>query len=144
MPTSPATDPATLLSYAGGGWLLLEGGGVAARGGPDELVELPAGTRTALAVPGAAVTIHWLELAEGLTQAQAAAAARLMLADASAEPLAAMHVAAGRTENGLTAVALTPVERMEAWLADGQDPDLIGDEAGDLQEPPRAEGVLFY
>ena len=31
------------------------------------------------------MTIHWLELAEGLAQAQAAAAARLMLADASAE-----------------------------------------------------------
>jgi hypothetical protein len=30
------------------------------------------------------------------------------------------------------------------WERGRQDPDLIGDEAGDLQEPPRAEGVLFY
>jgi hypothetical protein len=30
------------------------------------------------------------------------------------------------------------------WERGRQDPNLIGDEAGDLQEPPRAEGVLFY
>ena len=40
-----------------------------------------------LAVPGTEVAIHWLDLAGDLTPAQAAAAARLMLADASAEPL---------------------------------------------------------
>jgi general secretion pathway protein L len=123
MPTSPATDPVTLLSYAGGGWLLLAGGGVAARGGAGDLVELPAGTRTALAVPGAEVTIHWLELVEGLAQAQAAAAARLMLADASAEGLADMHVAVGIAERGLTPVAVAPNASMAAWVAG--DPDMI-------------------
>jgi hypothetical protein len=105
------------------GWLLLEGGVVVARGGPDDLVEVPAGTRTALAVPGAEVTIHWLELAEGLTQAQAAAAARLMLADASAEGLADMHVAVGIAERGLTPVALAPNASMAEWAAG--DPDMI-------------------
>ena len=30
------------------------------------------------------------------------------------------------------------------WERGRKDPDLIGDEAGDLREPPRAEGVLFY
>jgi hypothetical protein len=30
------------------------------------------------------------------------------------------------------------------WERGRDDPDLIGDEAGDLQEPPRREGVLFY
>jgi len=123
MPTSPATDPATLLSFAGDGWLLLDGGGVAARGGEDDLVELPAGARTALAVPGAEVAIHWLALAEGLTQAQAAAAARLMLADASAEGLADMHVAIGIAERGLTPVALAPNASMASWAAG--DPDMI-------------------
>ena len=124
MPTSPATDPAILLSFAGDGWLLLDGGGVAVRGGPDEgLSEVPAGMRTAFAVPGAAVTIHWLELAEGLTQAQAAAAARLMLADASAEGLGDMHVAIGTAENGLTPVALAPNALMAGWVAG--DPDMI-------------------
>jgi general secretion pathway protein L len=124
MPTSSATDPPTLLSFAGDGWLLVEsGGGVAARGGPDEIVDLPAATRTALAVPGAEVTIHWLELAGGLTQAQAAGAARLMLADASAEGLADMHVAVGNPERDLTPVALVPNASMAAWVAGN--PDLI-------------------
>src|SRR4051812_15916049 len=126
MPTSP-TDPdgGTLLRFADGRAALL--------------VPTPGPARTALAVPGTDVAIHWLDLAGDLTPAQAAAAARLMLADASAEPLGEMHVAAGRVENGLTAVALAPVALMEAWLADGVDPDLI------IPEPllllPPAEGL---
>lgn len=138
MPTLPATDPATLLSFAGGGWLLLEGGRIAARGGPDDPVELLAGTRTALAVPGAEVAIHWLELAEGLTQAQAAAAARLMLADASAEGLADMHVATGIAERGLTPVALAPNASMALWVAG--DPDMIV--PGPLLLLPPADGLV--
>ena len=30
------------------------------------------------------------------------------------------------------------------WEKGRDDPDLIGDEAGDLSEPPRREGVVFY
>ena len=30
------------------------------------------------------------------------------------------------------------------WERGREDPDLIGNEAGDLQEPPRREGVVFY
>jgi general secretion pathway protein L len=125
MPTSSATDPGPiLLRDAGGGWLLLDGGAVAVRGAPDEvLAALPTGMRTALAVPGAEVAIHWLELAEGLAPAQAAAAAKLMLADASAEGLGDMHVAVGTPENGLTPVALAPNALMTLWTAD--DPDMI-------------------
>jgi general secretion pathway protein L len=122
MPTS-ATDPAesgTLLRLADG----------------RELLIVPAaGVASALAVPGTEVAIHWLALAGDLTPAQAAAAARLMLADASAEPLAEMHVAAGRAENGLTAVALAPVARMRDWVAG--DPDLILPESL-LLAPPAA------
>jgi len=127
MPTSP-TDPET------GGTLLRF-----ADGGAEWLVPTPGPARTALAVPGTEVAIHWLDLAGDLTPAQAAAAARLMLADASAEPLGAMHVAAGRMENGLTAIALAPVARMEAWLADGLDPDLLVPET--LLLLPPAEGL---
>ena len=98
-------------------WLLLDGGGIAARGdGAAPFAE--AGVRRALAVPGQQVALHWLELAEGLTQAQAVGAARLMLADASAEPLAEMHVAVGRPERGLTPVALVPARLMAQWLAE--------------------------
>jgi len=82
------------------------------------------GVRTRLrVVPGTEVAIHWLELAQGLAPAQAAAAARLMLADASAEPLAHMHVAVGRPERGLTPVALAPNALMAEWI--GSDPDII-------------------
>jgi general secretion pathway protein L len=129
MPTSP-TDSGSgiLLAFAGDGvapgrWLLIEGGRVAAGGEEGDEVLLPAGTRTALAVPGAQVTIYWLDLAEGLTPAQAAAAARLMLADASAASLADMHVAVGLPERDLTPVALAPVALMTAWTA--RDPDII-------------------
>jgi general secretion pathway protein L len=103
MPTSPA-DPAPpqLLRLAGAG--------------EDEV-------RTMLVVPGDQVAIHWLELAGDLTRAQAAAAARLMLADASAEPITQMHVAVGRQERGLTAVALAPNALMSEWVAG--DPDSI-------------------
>jgi general secretion pathway protein L len=128
MPTSPTdSEPRgdTLLRFAGGD--------------AERLVPTPGPPRVALAVPGTDVAIHWLELAGDLTPAQAAAAARLMLADASAEPLGEMHVAAGRVENGLTAVALAPVALMQAWLADGLDPDLIVPET--LLLLPPAEGL---
>ncbi|HYI65035.1 MAG TPA: type II secretion system protein GspL [Allosphingosinicella sp.] len=124
MQTSPTEPPAGLvISFAGGGWLLLEGGAVTARGGAEDEIVAGPGIGTALAVPGAEVAIHWLDLAEGLAPAQAAAAARLMLADASALPVADMHVAVGRPERGLTPVALVPAARMAEWVA--SDPDLI-------------------
>ena len=126
MPTSP-TDPGhggeTLLRFAGGA---------------EALVVPGTGPETALAVPGTEVAIHWLELAGDLTPAQAAAAARLMLADASAEPLSDMHVAAGRPENGLTPVALVPIARMALWVEG--DPDLIVPET--LLLAPPAEGLV--
>ena len=121
-PTDPDEGEGTLLRFAGGGEAL-------------RIVGTP--PATALAVPGAEVAIHWLELAGDLTPAQAAAAARLMLADASAEPLADMHVAAGRPEAGLTPVALAPIARMRAWVE--SDPDLIVPET--LLLAPPAEGL---
>ena len=139
MPTS-ATEPAaaaqTLLLFVGEGapapsavgrWLLIDGGIVIARG--EDGAEAPRASRTVLAVPGEEVSLHWLDLAEELTTAQAAAAARLMLADASAEPLSAMHVAVGRSEGGLTVAALAPSARMSEWLAvaaaAGIDPEAV-------------------
>jgi len=130
-PTDAAAGAGALLVFldkAGvpGCWLRLGDGepgyGVAADG-------LPAAARTVLAVPGEQVTMHWLELGPGLAPAQAAAAARLMLADASAEPIAAMHVAIGRPESGRTPAAVVPVERMRGWLeaaaAAGIDPEAV-------------------
>lgn len=128
MPTSPIDpQPAgeTLLRFAADA--------------AERIVATPGGPRTALAVPGTEVAIHWLDLAGDLTAAQAAAAARLMLADASAEPLGNMHVVAGRRENGLTVVALAPIASMQAWLADPFDPDLIVPES--LLLLPPVEGL---
>ena len=90
-----------MLAFAGEGgverWLLIgDDGGIARGEGGSDLPPVADG-RTALAVPGEAVAIHWLALDEGLAPAQAAAAARLMLADASLAPLADMHVASGRS-----------------------------------------------
>ena len=115
-----ATEPEPLDIGEAAALVFVEEGGAL---GPALAVEGQSGA--ALAVPGTQVAIHWLELAGDLTLAQAAAAARLMLADASAEPLDRMHVAVGRPEGGLTPVALVPNARMAGWLGLGLDPDAI-------------------
>jgi general secretion pathway protein L len=111
-------------------WRLLSGGAVIGRG--DELAQLPEQrpwVRTMLAVPGTDVTLHWVELTEGLTAVQAAAAARLRLAEELPDAIGELHLAAGRRENGLTAIAVTPAARMQGWIAGaaalGMDPEVI-------------------
>ena len=106
LPTDP--PPAPLTEYDGVEWVMTPDGGA---------------PRRLRAVPGTEVAIHWLDLAEGLAPAQAAAAARLMLADASADPLSDMHVAVGRPERGLTPVVLAPNALMAEWMA--SDPDIV-------------------
>jgi general secretion pathway protein L len=143
---------ATLLAFADAegaprAWRLISGGAVVGRG--DELAELPEQrpwVRTVLAVPGTDVTLHWLDLGDGLTEAQAAAAARLRLADETLGAIGDMHVAAGRQENGLIAIATVPAERMQAWLASAKaaamEPDVIIP-APMLLMPP-GEGLVRY
>lgn len=127
MPTSE-TDPTLLIFADGGGWLRLGADGALLRGAGDAPVPAP-GEAVILAVPGSDVAVHWLELDETLTPPQAVAAARLMLADRVASPLADLHGAAGRTEAGLTPVALAPAARVAEWLAGAQamgvEPDAI-------------------
>lgn len=126
MPTSPTDGlpqgARRLVFLEDGSWIVVAEAGVLARGGGAALPDGPA----VLAVPGTEVVVHWLALDAELTQAQAAAAARLMLADASATPLADMHVAVGRAEAGLTPAALVPAARMVEWLAAAE---LLGVEA---------------
>jgi general secretion pathway protein L len=129
------------------GWLRLEDGAVVARGPGDALPPTGAGETVAAVVPGDAVTLHWIELPAGLAPAQAAAAARLMAAEFSAEALPQMHVAVGReVEAGLRCVALASVPAMAEWLgrlqAAGVDPDLMLPEPLLLQPPE--EGVRRY
>lgn len=135
MPTSPTDSPAggtvriVFADEAGAlvRWLRLDGDRVIDRG--EAADGIPAAARTVLAVPGEQVAIHWRGLDESLPAAQAAAAARLMLADASAEPLSELHVAVGRTEQGKRPIALVPAGRVAGWLAaaadSGIDPDSV-------------------
>lgn len=135
------------------GWLHLRDG-VAARGagleGLPGLVDPVAGHAlpVALVVPGDAVSLHWLEVPSGLAPAQAAAAARLIASEVSAQPLADMHVAVGpeREDEPLRVVAIAPALAMAEWIAlaqaQGLDPDVI------LPEPllllPPEEGFVRY
>ncbi len=113
------------------GWLRLRDGTVAERGGGDALPLSEPPLPVAVIVPGEAVTVHWLELPAGLAPAQAAAAARLLAAEVSAQPLGDMHVAVGRATEGaeLRAVALVPALTMTQWLTRlepfGIDPELV-------------------
>ena len=130
------------------GWLRLEEGAVAGRGpGLEALPPLAPGMKVAAIVPGDEVALHWLDLPAGLAPAQAAAAARLMAADYSAQPLGEMHVALGReAEGALRCVALADAGAIAEWLerlgAAGLDPDLMLPEP--LLLPPDGDGVVRY
>jgi general secretion pathway protein L len=128
-------------------WRLLSGGAVVGRG--DEVAQLPETrpwVRIVMAVPGTDVTLRWLELGEGLAPVQAAAAARLQLAEETADPLGDMHAAAGRPERGMTPIALVPAVRMAAWIESARtlalEPDVV------LPTPlllmPPGEGLVRY
>lgn len=128
-------------------WRLVSGGAVVGRG--DEVTELPETrpwVRVVLAVPGTDVTLHWLELGETLTAVQAAAAARIRIAEEAPEPINDLHIAAGRIEQGRTCIAVVRVERMSAWIASvrelAMEPDII------LPAPllliPPSEGLVCY
>lgn len=130
-----------------GRWRLLSGGAVVGRG--DLVAELPETrpwVQVVLAIPGDAVALHWLELSDTLTPVQAGAAARLQMAEETAEPIETLHVAAGRPERGLTPVALVPAARMTAWIeaarALGLEPDVVIP-APMLLMPP-GEGLVRY
>jgi general secretion pathway protein L len=136
------------------GWLELRDGKVVRRGsgleGLPGLVDPDTGSalQVAAIVPGDTVSIHWLELQLGLAPAQAIAAARLMAADVSAQPVADMHVAIGPESEGeaTRAIALVPALVMAGWIgrlqAQGLDPDLIISEP--LLLPRPAEGFVRY
>jgi general secretion pathway protein L len=136
------------------GWLELADGRVAGRG--RALERLPdlvdPQTERALAVaaivPGEAVSLHWLEIPAGLAPAQAVAAARLLAADISAQPIADMHVAVGPelADSPMRPVALAPALAMAGWIgklqAEGLDPDYVLPEP--LLLPVPEEGFTRY
>lgn len=121
-------------------WLRLAGDTILARGDglppPDPDAELT------LAVPGEAVGLAWLDL-PALAPAQAAAAARLLIADRVAPGPENLHVVAA-TGAGPRAVAWMDPARLDAWLAElaaaGLDPDSIIPDICLL--PPPAPGTV--
>lgn len=128
------------------GWLRLADGAVAARG--SGLKHPAAGERLVAIVPSEQVTLRRAALEGAATPAQAAAAARLMLAEASAQPIAEMHVAAAReaAEDGLRWAALVPLEDMSRWMAalaaEGVEPAHVVPDV--LLIAPPAEGFARY
>ncbi|MDX3882953.1 MAG: type II secretion system protein GspL [Sphingomonas sp.] len=126
-----------------GGWLRIAGGAVVGRGRDIPAVGEGEDERIVAVAPGPDVTVHWLDL-PNLSQAQAAAAARLAAADVAAEPVDRLHIAVGPAgEDGARAMALVSGSRMAAWVAGLQslalDPDHVVPET--LLIPPAAEGA---
>jgi general secretion pathway protein L len=106
------------------GWMRLDDGIVAARGSGLDGAEAHRNAPAVLVVPGEAVALRWIELPAGLSEAQAAGAARMMAAELSAQPVSELHVAVGRDESeaeGRRCVGLVPAETMRAWLDEARE-----------------------
>jgi len=139
-----------LLAGEGGleSWLRLVDGEVVERASGSEPLRLDAEDRLVAIAPGDSVTLRWLDLEAGLTPAQAAAAARLLLADQSAEPIGELHVAIGREvpEEPGRCVALVSAAAMADWLdrcaAAGLEPAVIVPEP--LLLPVPNDGLVRY
>ena len=98
-------------------WLAIRDGAITSRGDG-----LPGGDQppdaTAVAItPADAVALHWADLPDR-SLAQATAAARLLVAEASVTPLGDLHVAVGR-EDGVSErpVGAVAAGQMSDWLA---------------------------
>lgn len=105
-------------------------------------------------VPADAVTLHWAELPDR-SVAQSTTAARLLAADASASPMAELHVAVGREGTNVERpIGVVAAARMQAWLvelaANGVDPAAVlpapmllpRPESGYLRADLGGEGVV--
>lgn len=93
-------------------WLRLDGDSVVARG--DGVPDLD-GATIAVA-PADAVTLHWATLPDR-SAAQAIAAARILVSEASATPLTELHVAVGREDADERPIGVVTVAEMQGWLA---------------------------
>lgn len=93
--------------------------------------------------PADAVTLHWAEL-PARSPAQALAAARVVVSDATAEPAQELHVAVGAERDGERTIAVVAPARMAAWIESlarvGIDPAAIV--PAPLLLPAPAEGYV--
>lgn len=106
-------------------WLRLDDGNIIARG--EGLPATPEGPVTAI-VPAEDVTLHWAELPRR-SMPQTLAAARALIAEASAAPIADLHVAVGDEGSDARPVAVVAMTRMQGWLdalgEHGFDPEVM-------------------
>lgn len=129
-------DPEAAPSYL----LLDEEGGVVGRGEQPVQAEAPAGTATVvLVVPGVDATARWLRL-PARADAQARAAAALLLEDERALGEEPLHLSVGPLEpDGCRLVVAVGEARMRAWLGlarlHGLSPDVVIPEHLLLPEP---------
>lgn len=93
-------------------WLRIDGDAVAARG---EGVPEADGAPVVAVAPADAVTLHWAAL-PARSIAQAAAAARIVVSDASATPQEQLHVAVGEAEGEDRPIGVVSAARMREWL----------------------------
>jgi general secretion pathway protein L len=110
------------------GWWVIADNDVAARGGPGDPLPDPPPERVIAVAPAAAVAIHSAELGT-LAPAQARAAARLLVAEASLAPIDSQHVAVGPPDGAERPVAIVAAARLAGWLdvlaRHGLDPEAV-------------------
>lgn len=101
-------------------------------------------TRVVAVAPAEAVTLHWAAI-PARSSAQAAAAARLLVGEASAAPAGGLHVAVGDEGSGDRPIGVVEAATMRGWLAAlaaaGIDPDAIV--PAPLLLPAPAEGFAI-
>ncbi len=106
-------------------WIAIDGDAIVARG--EGVPEADASPLTVI-VPAEDVTLHWAEVS-ARSPAQASAAARLLVAESSAAPIADLHVAVGDEGAATRPIGVVAAERMRDWLetlaAKGLDPDAM-------------------
>lgn len=107
-------------------WLRIAGDVVSASGEGFPAIGAEERDTPVVIAPADAVTLHWAELPDR-SLAQAVTAARMLAADASAAPIAELHVAVGREGEGVERpIGVVAAAQMRAWLemlaAAGVDP----------------------
>ncbi|OYY91407.1 MAG: general secretion pathway protein GspL [Sphingomonas sp. 28-66-16] len=107
-------------------WLRIGADGIAARG---EGLPQADGCPSIVIVPAEDVTLHWASLPDR-SVAQSIAAARALVTEASAAPMAELHVAVGREETGdERPIGVVSTARMRHWLDElasaGVDPEAM-------------------
>lgn len=94
-------------------WIAIDGDTIVARGeGVPEADDVP----LTVIVPAEDVTLHWADVPARST-AQAVAAARLLVTDASATPITDLHVAVGDEGTDDKPIGVVAAQRMRDWLA---------------------------